>query len=120
MKSIMNHAFSAKGMYAKNKRKILLTSFFLAVLIIAGMFYSEDSGIQKKCKDTDGENLFTKGVILYSDEKGRHAEEDYCTRDERQVYEMTCKRTAFLSRDFIPEKKIFNCERGCINGTCVK
>jgi hypothetical protein len=84
------------------------------------MFYSGDSGIQKKCKDTDGENLFIKGAILYSDENGKHAEEDYCAQGERQVYEATCKRTAFLSRDFIPEKKIFNCEKGCINGTCVK
>jgi hypothetical protein len=104
----------------EHRRTIIRMVILFVILIVGGVFYTGNEKITATCEDTDGSNMYLKGSILYTDAKGSHVDEDYCAVGEKQLYEMTCKRTAFLSRNLIPEKKTVDCKNGCVNGSCSK
>jgi hypothetical protein len=102
------------------KRTAILIVFLIAVVAIGGIFYSDKEARKKQCQDSDGNNIYNKGSILYTDANGRHVDEDYCTPEEKSVHEMTCKRTALFNANFLPTKTTVDCTKGCINGACLK
>lgn len=117
-----------KKLYNEHKRTIVPILVLFFILIVAGMFYSSGKedispGQQTRlgiCEDSDGSNIYKKGAVLYTDTKGRHTEEDYCSIGEKQLYEMACRKNSFLGSDATFEKKSFDCKNGCINGACLK
>jgi hypothetical protein len=98
-------------------------------LIVGGLilFFTKDNApppqegsvVELTCRDSDGYNIHTKGSVTFTDEKGKHVNEDYCASDGA-TYEMTCRKTSFWSFVSVPEKKTVVCPKGCINGMCMK
>ena len=117
MRRIIAHIKKIGG---EHKKTIVRIAVLFTVAILGGVFYTGNEKIAGTCEDTDGANIYAKGSILYTDAEGSHVDEDYCTIGEKQLYEMTCKRTSFLSRNIVPEKKIVDCEKSCVNGMCAR
>jgi len=110
-----------------NKKMISIIAVLFVIVIIGGVFYGTNSNASLEelskpgnCSDSDGNDIFKKGAVVYADDKGRHAEEDYCVENGQQVYEWTCERTALFSSLFKATKTTRVCKKGCNNGACIK
>lgn len=111
----------------KKQRLTFIVICFL-ILAVGGIFYSgnknptlEELSVNGVCDDSDGDDPFKKGAVVYADTKGRHAEEDFCVPNAKAVYEWTCKKTSLLGKIYVPVKSTVTCQKGCNdNGACIK
>ncbi len=119
------------GLHVHERRRLGIIGGAIIVLLLGGiiLFFTNDGASPKTaektpvkftCRDSDGSNARIKGAVTYTDENGKHVDEDFCAPTEKAVYEMTCRKVSFWSLAAVPEKKTISCMKQCINGACVK
>jgi hypothetical protein len=117
------------GLSDQQRKRLFVIGGSIIVLLLGWviLFFTKDNTPPQEgvpvgltCRDSDGRNTKTKGAVTYTDEKGRHVDEDYCDQNDKSVYEMICRKTSFWSFDSVPVKETVTCPKGCGNGMCTK
>tara|TARA_Y100000034_G_C6866593_1_gene395076 strand:+ start:176 stop:1618 length:1443 start_codon:yes stop_codon:yes gene_type:complete len=93
------------------KQKIILSIFFLIVLSLS-VFVSADT-----CSDTDGLNLYSKGMISGYEDENYGEFEDRCTINPGSDY--TVLQEGYCKEDGSSAILTITCSNGCDNGTCI-
>lgn len=81
--------------------------------------------LQSSCVDSDvnekAEDIYIKGKVTYTDENGlEKIFYDECSASKKQVNEGWCYESPAGSGNYVPGKKVYDCENGCLDGACVK
>jgi len=75
-----------------------------------------DSDVNEKPND-----IYIKGSVTYTDENGvENTVYDECTGSKMQVNEMWCYESPAGSGNYVQGKMVYDCEKGCLDGACIK
>lgn len=81
--------------------------------------------VKSTCVDSDvnekPDDIYIKGNVTYTDENGvETVVYDECTGSKIQVNEMWCYESPSGSGNYVQGKMVYDCEKGCLDGACIK
>ena len=81
--------------------------------------------VKSTCVDSDvndkPDDIYIKGNVTYTNENGvETVVYDECSGPKIQVNEMWCYESPAGSGNYVPGKMVYNCEKGCLDGACIK
>jgi Na+-transporting NADH:ubiquinone oxidoreductase subunit NqrC len=81
--------------------------------------------VKLTCVDSDvnekPDDIYIKGNVAYTDENGvETVVYDECTGSKTQVNEMWCYESPAGSENYVQGKMVYDCDKGCLDGACIK